>query len=40
MQNPVILLIGASLTLISMITAYYMFDAHKSFKKRLNTATQ
>ncbi len=39
LQNPIILLVGASLTLISLIVAYYMFDAHKSFKKRLNTVT-
>lgn len=39
LQNPTILLIGASLTLISLIAAYYLFDAHKSFKKRLDTAT-
>jgi len=39
LQNPVILLIGASLTLISLIIAYYLFDSHKSFKKRLNTVT-
>lgn len=39
LQNPVILLIGASLTLISLIAAYYLFDSHKSFKKRLNTVT-
>lgn len=39
LQNPVILLIGASLTLVSLIAGYYLFDAHKSFKKRLDTVT-
>lgn len=39
MKNPVVLLVGASLTLISLIAAYYLFDAHKSFKKRLNAVT-
>jgi anti-sigma factor RsiW len=39
LQNPVLLLIGASLTLLSLITAYYLFDSHKTFKKRLNTVT-
>jgi hypothetical protein len=39
LQNPVILLIGASLTLLSLIAAYYLFDAHKTFKKKLDAAT-
>ena len=39
LQNPVLLLIGASLTLLSLIAGYYLFDSHKSFKKRLNTVT-
>jgi hypothetical protein len=39
LKDPVILLIGASLTLLSLIAAYYLFDSHKTFKKRLKTAS-
>ncbi|MBU0560520.1 MAG: hypothetical protein KJ799_10340 [Bacteroidetes bacterium] len=35
-SNDQFLLIGASLTFMLLISAYYIFESHKSFKQKLN----
>ena len=34
--NDSILLVGASLTFVLLVSGYFMFENHKNFKKRLN----